>query len=418
MHLPATRSHKETLPVSTWPQSPRAVCRPFRGPRVMGLLICLLVFTTVVPAQQWTYPHPASLQILDGYQVLHLKGSPEELGRQHGTLAGDLVRRVLNDVIIDDVAASESRRRELYEGAMVMERYLPEAYRRELRALAEAAGVDYEPLVALQLFGDVRRADSIFCSSFAAFGPATKTGELVAGRNMDYWDNGASSYGAVILVYYPDEGIPFITVSWAGIINGWTAMNAHGLIASNNTAYGRADSLEGISTCFMNRKIVQFASTVEEGVRIIEQGPRACGTVTMVAGGTPPNAAQVEFDHDSVAVRRAEDGYVIATNSHLKLHREYDAGAEPYLDSRHQILRNLILGHYGQIDRTMNFAAARGVPMSSINLHSAVLFPADLTMLLSMGRTPACDYRYRPFRFTERGLIALNEPPPTDAQAP
>lgn len=384
----------------------------------MGLLICLLVFTPVIPAQQWTYPSPASLQILDGYQVLHLKGSPEELGRQHGTLARDLVRRVLNDVILEDAAASEDRRRELYEGAMVMERYLPEAYRRELRALAEAARVDYEPLVALQLFGDVQRADSIYCSSFAAYGPATKTGELVAGRNMDYWDNGASSYGAVILVYYPDEGIPFITVSWAGIINGWTAMNARGIIASNNTAYGRADSLEGISTCFMNRKIVQFASTVEEGVRIIEQGPRACGTVTMVAGGTPPNAAQVEFDHDSVAVRWAEDGYVIATNSHLKLHREDDTGVEPYPDSRQQILRGLILGYYGQIDRTMNFAAARGVPMSSINLHSAMLFPADLTMLLSMGKTPACDYRYRPFRFTERGLIALNEPPPTDPQTP
>ncbi len=390
--------------------------------RMHALMVALglLATATVAPAQEWTYPADASLQVLDGYQVLHLKGSPEDLGHQHGTLARDLVRRVLNDVIIDDAAAGEDRRRDLYEGAMVMERYLPSAYRRELRALAQAAGVDYVPLVALQLFGDVRRANSTYCSSFAAYGPATLSGELIAGRNMDYWDNGASAYGAVILVYYPDRGIPFITVSWAGIINGWTAMNARGIVVSNNTAYGRTDALEGISTCFMNRKVAQYASTVEEGVGIIERGPRACGTVTLIAGGDPPAAAQVEFDHDAVAVRWAEDGYVIATNSHLKLYREQDQEwGGPYLDSRHRILRDLILGHYGRIDRTMNFAAAKGVPMSSINLHSAMLFPSDLTMLVSMGRTPAAEYRYRPFRFTERGLIALNEPPVTaDDRAP
>jgi len=164
--------------------------------------------------------------------------------------------------------------------------------------------------------------------------------------------------------------------------------------------------------------VALYASTVEEGVRIIERGPRACGTVTMVAGGDPPMAAQVEFDHDNVAVRWAEDGYVIGTNSHLKLYGEQSREMEPYLDSRHQRLRSLILGHYGRIDRTMCFAAAMGVPMSSINLHSAMLFPADLTILLSMGKTPACDYRYRPFRFTEQGLVALNEPPMPPAQAP
>jgi len=372
-----------------------------------------------VVAQDWTYPYEPSLQILDGYQVLHLKGDPHDLGRQHGTLAGDLVRRVLNDVILEDAASSRSTRRELYEGAMVMERHLPLAYRRELRALARAANVEYEPLVALQLFGDVQRARSIYCSSYAAYGPATHNGELIAGRNLDFWDNGASEYGAIILVYYPDEGIPFLTVTWAGIINGWTAMNAHGIIASNNTAYSGTDSLEGISTCFMNRKVAQFAHTVDEGVRIIEQGPRACGTVTMVAGGNPPKAAQVEFDHDNVAVRWAESGYVIGTNSHCKLYRdddEIDDGGYHYYyeDSRTTRLRELIQSHYGQIDRTMNFAAAQGVPLTSINLHSALLFPADLTIKLSMGRTPACDYRYRPFRFTERGLIALNEPLPAD----
>lgn len=355
-------------------------------------------------ASTWRHPHPASLKILDGYNVLHLKGSPEDLGRQHGSLAGDLVRRVLHDVLVGDPPASEQSQQRLLEGAMVMERHLPDIYRRELRALAAAARVDYYSLVALQLFGDVNRAQQ--CSSYAAYGPATATGELIAGRNMDFWDSGASTYGAVILVYYPDQGLPFITISWAGVINGWTAMNACGVIVSNNTAWGGTDSLEGLSTCFVLRKVAQYARSVDDGVEIIQSTPRACGTVMMVAGGTPPLAAQVEFDHEQVAVRRAEDGWVIATNAFRKLYQG-DAADHTWECSRYGRLQRLIQDNYGNIDRSMNFAASPGVPLTYINLHSALLFPSDLTIRVSMGQIPASEQRYRPFRFTPQGLVSL-----------
>ncbi len=385
------------------------------GVALAGMLLAACAYAQAPAAPQevhWSYPYPASLQILDGYRVLYLQGNPEDLGRQHGSLMRETVQRVVEDVIVNGPAATAEGRLRLYQGTMRMEQYLPQSYRRELRALAEAAGVDYEPLVALQLFGDVDRAGLHLlgggCSSYAAYGPATRTGELIAGRNLDYWDNGASKYGAVLICYYPEEGIPFVTVSWAGIINGWTAMNACGIIVSNNNAYGGSESLDGISTCFMLRKIAQFAASVEAGVRIIEEGPRACGTAMLVAAGEPPTAAVVEFDHEQVAVRWAEDGYVMATNGFRKLHQPQQ---QQYVweCSRYRSIRELIQANYGAIDRTMNFAAAAGVPISYMNLHSALLFPSDLTMAVSMGATPACEQRYRPFRFTEQGLVPLSE---------
>jgi hypothetical protein len=398
-------------------------------------LLLLALVSSAISAQEWTYPYPPSLSIRDGYKVLHLKGSPEDLGYQHATLAGDLVQRVLDDVILNDAAQDPDARRELFAGAMVMERYLPELYRRELRALAEHAHVDYEALVALQLFGDVQRNQ--YCSSYAVYGPATTTGELIAGRNFDYWDNGASKYGALLIAYYPDEGIPFVTVSWAGIINGWTLINACGLTVSNNTCYSGKNSLEGISTCFMLRKIAQFAHNVEEGVEIIKNTLRACGTVILIAGGNPPNAAAVEFDHEEVAVRWGKDGWVAATNEFRTLYKDAandnqpiapevaDAPADLPADkaqadyqiayeyvwecSRYRTLKNLIRDNYGKIDRTMNFVAAPGVGMGHINLHSALLFPRDLILEVSMGETPATAHRYRPFRFTPQGLHPLAE---------
>ncbi|MGQ9729986.1 MAG: C45 family autoproteolytic acyltransferase/hydrolase [Candidatus Zipacnadales bacterium] len=372
---------------------------------------------------------------MNGYLVVHLQGTPEQMGRQHGLLLKREVQRMIRDLLLKGECSTETEHTRLLRGAMVMEKYLEPEFRRELRALAEAAEVEYPDLVLAQLFGDVQRAerqsrsfspnawaeprppayldDSTHlweCTSFAVFGPATKTGECIVGRNMDFWDHGVSEWGGVLIHFRPDHGIPFMTTSWAGIINGWTALNLSGLVCANNTSYdSRSDSLEGLSTCFMVRKVAQYAHNVEEGVKIVETTPRACGTNLLIAGGTPPNAAIVEYDHEQLAVRWAQDGYITAANDFEKLYQS--STSYSYYSSRSDRLRELIKANYGQIDRSMNFAAAEGVPLRSINLHSAILFTCDLRFNISMTLRPAADHWYRPFRLTPEGLepVRLNE---------
>ena len=357
------------------------------------------------------------LERINGYLVLHVEGTPEQMGEQHGRLLRDQIRKACRALIHDSYPGEAYDR--LIEGTREMEKHQPDAFRRELRALADAAGIDYWDSVAMQLFGDVDRGlrpawsatdGGMWCTSYAVFGPATKTGELIVGRNMDFYDAGVGEYGAILMHVTPDEGRPFVTVTWAGIINGWTLMNDRGLVTANNSAFGGANSLRGISTCFLLRKVAQFAADVEQGVEIVRRGPRACGTNMLIAGPRTPAAAIVEFDHEQVAVRRARDGYVLAANSFRKL-----GGAEPFGDTwgftRYGKLEKLIREHHGEIDRSMNFAGARGVPMSS-NLHSAMLFPGDLIIRVSMGKIPAYEHPYIGFRMTDEGLVAENDEDP------
>ncbi len=345
-----------------------------------------------------------SLREVNGYRVLSVAGTPEEMGRQHGTMLAEDVRRVVRDVIVEGEGAWDLDG--LLAGAMAMERHLPAEFRAELHALAAAAEVDYAQLVALQLFGDVRRAQG--CTSYAVFGHATATGECLIGRNMDYWDHGASAYGAILLHARPDRGHAFLTCSWAGIINGWTSLNDAGVFCSNNSGYGRRDTLDGVSTCFMVRKVAQYAGSVEEGIAIVRDTPRAIGTILLIAGGDPPDAAICEYDHDELVVRRATDGYVVADNSFQRLGVAPDEVAEPSAWSRAGTLLRLIRAHHGRLDRTLNLAAAEGVPIRGINLHSALIFPADRTMYVSMGVVPAADQPYHGFRLTADGVIGLD----------
>ena len=382
----------------------RIPCRLLVALTLAGVAVAALAAETATPQLR------GRREQLNGCLVVHLTGTGEQMGQQQARLLRSRVRRVLKAVILEGEGAGH-RYASLIKGAMVMERYLPPEYRAELQALAAGAEVKYEDLVALQLFGDVQRGQH--CSSYAAFGPATANGECIVGRNMDFYDHGVSEYAACLLDYKPSVGIPFVTASWCGVINGWTAMNACGIVCANNSAYGGQDSLEGLSTCFMVRKVAQYAHTVAEGVRIVQQTPRACGTNLIIAGGNPPAAAIVEFDHKQVVVRWAKRGYVTAANGFRVLGRvepqpdEEDADTKntpSYWLARDDLLSRLIRENYGRIDDTMNFAAAEGVPMRSMNLQSALLFPQRRAMWISMGKVPAADQPFRRFRLTGKGL--------------
>lgn len=400
---------------------------PFRRVLVRVLLPLVVGGSGLLLSPGWAEPGPASVrpsrQFRDGYLTVHLQGPPEQLGRQQGLLLHRLIRRMVSDLLAGQ-ASTPAQRERLLAGTRIMERYQPPEFLAELRSLAETVGVDYTELLAAQLFGDVwrglpaQRYGGMGCSSYAVWGDATADGKCYVGRNMDFWDHGIAQYGMVLLHYAPDRGLPFVTASWAGIVNGWTAMNTAGIVCANNTAYGGTESLQGISTCFLVRKVVQYARTVQEGVEIVKRGPRACGTNLIIAGGHPPTAAMVEFDHDRVAVRYSElpDGeaqgsYVIADNSFRRL--ADGAPASLYGDEewgRYGLLKRAIRERYGRLGPEDNLAALEGVPMGYLNLQSVFLCPSDLTFQIAMGPAPAYRDRFRRFRLTPWGLERRPEP--------
>ena len=361
-------------------------------------------------------PHDKGrLYEVNGYPVLELSGTPEEMGEAHGRLLRSTIRGVIADVLRP--REEPGRYERIMRGARVMERYQPDVYRREMKALAQAAGVGYMDVVALQLFGDAERgelpweepaAPAYQCANYAVFGPATRTGECIVGRNFDYWYADVARYASVIIHYRPAKGRRFVTVSWAGVINGWSLMNDARLVAANNNAFSANESLEGISTCFLQRLIMENAATVQEGIAIAQRGPRAVGTIMLLAGGDPPDAVEMEFDHKALVVRRAERGYVLAANSFRALGYEKPLASDRETWGRYGTLLDLIEAHHGKIDRSMNFAATPGVPLGYINLHCALFFPSDLRFSLSMGKVPAADGPFRTFGMSAHGIVAAD----------
>ena len=131
------------------------VPRPHSLGRAVACALCLAGLATA--GQPRIVPH-GRLETLNGYTVVSVEGTPEEMGTAYGTLLGPLIRRVMKDVITDDVLADAGRRKAILDASRTMARIQPPEYLAEMRAIARAANVPYDELVLLQYFGDVKRA--------------------------------------------------------------------------------------------------------------------------------------------------------------------------------------------------------------------------------------------------------------------
>ena len=348
-----------------------------------------------------------TLKVLNGCRVLSVWGTPEQMGTAHGTLLKATIKKVIRDVITEGLGSEKAAYENMLRGSAIMQKHQPREYIRELKSLAAAAEVKYEDLLLLQYFGDVRRCiqgagASSLCTSFAVLPPLTRGKTCIVGRNFDYFDNGVGRYASLLVHYRPKGKTPFVTVTWAGIINGWTILSQKGIVVSNNTSFdGRSRSLEAISTCFLLRHIAENAGSVAEGIRLIKAAKRSCGTSVLIASGKPPNAAIVEFDAEGLAVRSAENGFVSADNGFLKL---YSQNVTAYYGRSLRAL-NIARGNRGKVDLKLNIAGSDGVPIESMNLHSAMIDCGSLRLRIAMGSIPAFKRPFKAFRLTPDGLV-------------
>ena len=347
--------------------------------------------------------------------LLTVRGSPEERGSAHGKLLGREVKALV-DGCRKFLEHGTPRYAQCLEGARVMRGFVEADVLLELNACAKAAEVDAEDLLLAQLFGDVNRARGFrsFCTSFAAFGPATAGGKLLVGRNFDYAGHGLEHGLPIILQEIPKgggAGRPFVTIGYAGILNGWTAMNADGLCASNNTLFEGVDKLEGMSTCFLLRKIVERATTLEDGVAVLEKTARSCTTGMLVAGRNKAGAWDgrlVEFDSKDLAVVEPREGVVLGSNVRQKLS---GSNGDPAVHcNRFRSLQKNLAAARGVLsfDKPEQQTVDSSSVYMAINLHCALLDPTTQRIRLAVATgdgTPAGKNLFRTFRVKAEEIV-------------
>lgn len=219
-----------------------------------GWIVCLFSFTPALWAQNpAAQPLCGRLSEHQGLPVLEVWGTPEQAGYAHGYLMAEPLVRLFDDFVLSPVMLESAEAYETLVRPGVRRAFVwTEAQEREMKAICAGVrdrlgeanvrsrrlgrALDVEDLMVVNTLADLRGA---LCSSFSAWGTLTADGQPLTARNLDYPAAGGMERAQLILVHHGDgQHVPWIAVTWPGLIGVYTAMNREGVTLTIHDAWG------------------------------------------------------------------------------------------------------------------------------------------------------------------------------------
>lgn len=373
----------------------------------------------------------------DGIRILHLKGTPYEMGLQHGTLLKEEINKLIED--FKQVMQKEGIPLETIRTlASAFTQQIPQEYQEELKGLSEGAGISYETALLMHSFLDLGYIydaepekiasflmQDMECSNFIVYGDATKDKKLIHGRNLDFALTPGLEKHNILILYEPENGNKFAALSWAGMIGVLTGINEKKITVGENTSQAKDNSLKGLPIFLLLRKAIQYANTLQEAEKIITETPRASCYNVFISDGETSTGEEIEITATKFSIRLPEKGVVFATNHFQtpelieiqKQFKDFQGEFPPHWTGpRLERLSQLIKENYGEIDvdksisilsDTFNVIANKETAPSSEtickqdNLQSVIFVPEDLDFYIAWGSVPAAKGEYVKFNLKE-----------------
>jgi tetratricopeptide (TPR) repeat protein len=207
------------------------------------------------------------------------------------------------------------------------------------------------------------------CTAFGAWGGATENAHLITGRNFDWEAAEVFSRDRVVEMCEPAGGIPFISLSWAGMAGVVSGMNRAGVSVTVNGAPSALPKDIGTPVAMVARDILQHAHNLDESLAILRSAKVFVSTIWLVGSRADGKFVVVEKTPAVMNVREADGDSIVCPNHFetggLKddsLNTNYMAGATSV--SRDARLKELIREFHGSISpaQAVDFLRDRKLP--------------------------------------------------------
>eukprot|EP01112_Ceratiomyxa_fruticulosa_P015062 TRINITY_DN4384_c0_g2_i2.p1 TRINITY_DN4384_c0_g2~~TRINITY_DN4384_c0_g2_i2.p1 ORF type:complete len:435 (-),score=78.13 TRINITY_DN4384_c0_g2_i2:66-1370(-) len=260
-------------------------------------------------------------------KVLHVWGTPYQMGTAHGTLLKSELNVMMPDLwsyLVSQVSEIMSKVPEWIakiianaglDAALDLTYELTKDYTgayfyEEMQGIADASGVDFKLLRRVHMIGELTKGS---CSMYGAWGSATaSTGHTFQLRALDWDTTGPYKDYPLVVVYHPNPnnasaGHPFVNVGFVGWIGTLTGVSATQLMISEigvsfpDDTFGY-ESRIGIPFTFLMRDIIQFDQTVDDSISRIADAKRTCDLILGVGDGKLGYFRGFEYSAENVYV--------------------------------------------------------------------------------------------------------------------
>lgn len=152
------------------------------------------------------------------------------------------------------------------------------------------------------------------CTGFAASGRATAGGHTLLARNFDFEAGSLFDTEKIVAYVVPDGGIPYLTVTFAGLTGVTTGFNREGIGIAVHAWSGGPTQSAGVPATLVAADVLERAGTLAEAIRIIGSAPVFVSDIYILADGKTGETAAVEKTPRAFAVRHGADWLAVANH--------------------------------------------------------------------------------------------------------
>jgi len=296
---------------------------------------------------------------------LYIKGNPLQLGYNNGALTQNLMQKQ-EEIFFSKVEGfvPSKFKQNLLRGFLKwynrkMYLNVREDYQAELYGLSQYSSDKYDFIApkflrSMYLHGahDIGHAMQdlmmVGCTSLAVWNENTEDGELLIGRNFDFYVGDDFAKNKLIEFVEPESGIPYLSVSWPGMIGVVSGMNKEGITVTINAGKSKIPLTAKTPISLVTREILQYAKNIDEAIAIAKKRKVFVSESILVGSANDKNAVIIEVSPDNFGVYQVENTSRIFCTNHFQSDAYQDDKrnqkqiAESHSEYRYEKLQELL----------------------------------------------------------------------------
>ncbi len=322
-------------------------------------------------------PGTPRLEYQHSVPIIHLYGTPDEMGRQYGTILQSQLQLIVQTA---EKFFTKRRIKKFIAIADEFEEILPLEIKDFISGMAETSGINYKYLLA------INTVPRISCSTLAVWDSATVDQNLIMGRNADYNLKKINDILGIIVVRHPTEGLATVSSSFLGLAGTFTGINEKGVCFGNMLAYnGQEDKKhkEGLPIQILMQLSAEKNSSAREMANDLATGKHIIPISVMCADKN--EAVMAELGQNSFAFREGYKGTLAGSNNF------YASGMFKKVRSDKQFAALMLnsKNHYGSFTLNEMKKAMHDASIPNKTLQCVLFEPEKMRIHVSMNKVPA-----------------------------